>query len=57
MCVYINIKKDAKEEINNPLALTVIKFNLLSFLEIKNWEIAKNKDNQSEKYPKVGTIN
>ena len=57
MCTYINKKKDVKEEINNPLTLTAINFNLLFFLEVKNWEIAKHKDNQSEKYPKAGTIN
>ena len=57
ICTYISKKKDIKEEINNPLTLKVIKFNLFSFLEVKNWEIAKSKDNQSDKYPKVGAIN
>ena len=37
--------------------LIVTNFKLLLFLEVKNWQIAKNKDSQSEKYPKVGAIN
>ena len=48
--------KDIKEATNNPLTLTVINFNLLFFLEVKNWEIAKNKDSQSAKFPKEGAI-
>ena len=32
-------------------------FNLLFFREVKNWKIAKNKDSQSEKFPKNGAIN
>jgi len=36
MCTYINKKKDVKEEINSPLTLTAINFNLLFFLEVKN---------------------
>jgi hypothetical protein len=31
-------------------------FNLLFFRDIKNWKIAKNKDKQSEKFPKDAAI-
>ena len=56
-CEYINKKKDIKEEISNPMTLIVINFDFLFFFETKNWEIAKNSDNQSERFPKYGAIN
>ena len=57
MCTYINKKKDIKEEINSPLILIAMNFNLLFFREVKNWKIAKNKDSQSEKFPINAAIN
>ena len=58
MWTYISIKNDIREEINSPLTDMAINFdfNLLFFWENKNWKIAKNKDNQSDKFPKVGMI-
>ena len=55
---YINKKKDIKEEISKPFADIEMKFalNLLFFFEAKNWNIAKNKDSQSKKFPKKGAI-
>ena len=57
MCKYINIKKEIKEEISNPMTLTEINFIFLFFLEAMNWEKAKNNDNQRARFPKDGTIN
>ena len=56
-CKYINKKKHNKEEISNPKTLIVINFDFLFFFEKKNWEIAKNSDNQSKRFPKYGAIN
>ena len=55
---YINKKKDIKEEINRPLAAMAMNFdfNLLFFRDMKNWKIEKNKDKQSEKFPKDAAI-
>ena len=57
MWAYINEKKDIIEETSKPMVAIVINFNLLFFWVTKNWKKAKNKDNQSEKFPKEGTIN
>ena len=53
----INKKKDNKEEISNPITHIEINFGFIFFFEAKNWEIEKNKDNQSAKFPKFGNIN
>jgi len=39
------------------MTLIVINFDFLFFFETKNWEIAKNSDSQSERFPKYGAIN
>ena len=57
MYEYINKKKDASEEMSNPMTLIVINFDFLFFFEKKNWKIEKNSDNQSKKFPKYGAIN
>ena len=53
-----NEKNDIKEEINKPLTAMVMNFdfNLLFFRDMKNWKIEKNKDKQSEKFPKDAAI-
>ena len=55
-CKYINKKNDTKEEINKPKTLILINFDSLFFFETKNCEIAKNKDKQSEIFPKNDAI-
>ena len=57
MCKYINIKKEIKEEISNPMTLTEINFRFIFFLETMNWKKAKSNDNQRARFPKDGTIN
>ena len=54
---YINKKKDVKEESSRPAALIVMNFDFSYFFEVKNWEIAKNNDSQSERFPKNAAIN
>ena len=54
---YISKKNDKIEEINSPFTPMYINFDLLLFLDIKNWKIPKNKEDQSKKFPKEGAIN
>ena len=56
MCKYVNIKKDNKDEINNPFTDIDINFIFFCFLEDINWKKEKNKDNQSVKFPKDAVI-
>ena len=57
MYEYINKKNDIKEEINKPLTQIYKYLLFLFFLVIINWKVQKNKDNQSERFPKNGAIN
>ena len=57
MCKYINNKNDSEEEINRPLTLILMNFNLLFLRVMKNWKIPKSKDKQSKKFPIKGSIN
>ena len=54
-CKYISKKKDTAEEISNPLTIILIKF-IFFLLAKTNWEMEKNKDNQSDKFPKYDVI-
>ena len=54
---YINKKKDISEKIKSPITLIFMKFDFLFIFETKNWEIEKNRDNKSDRFPKNGTIN